>query len=567
LHLRALRIPFSAVDINGSSPPQASSGRRRVSQIFLWIAVAFALRTVALRGDGLWMDEGYTAWTAHLPAREHAIAVRHDDAPPLYYSLQRILLPHLPPNEASVRALSVAAGVAGTAWLAICLPFAEVGGLPAALFAAGTYGVYYGRQGRSYALLMLWALLLLTATGRFLRSGNPRWLVLVAASEGLALWTHNVAINLVIGANLAWIVCGRRHPRRWLIGQACVLAVWLPYLLTIFPAQYAVHSQLNTWIDKYWQKVPIAAAPLLSLASFTSGARVEPLPPAERWYYYGPGSTVISVLAIASVAILLAAALVRRGERRNALFAASFTLGPLLSLTILSIIAPPSYTPARTDAIAYGGFVLWIAIGLRSLPRRIGWPLLGILIVSTALAMAIRMPLDGHRREADRKIGERLRAEVRPGDWVAFVELSRPSIDYYLSGGRPGRPDPTIRRVPYPAVAGLNPASDHLVSSDSLKTWEAEAIRLRRTFESESGPPNRMFYFVGPMFFGRTQSPTAADLPYPGSILAYTFNGLRPLDPLARLPGDEMAVDWLTFRVARTDLIPADSLQPVQVEP
>jgi hypothetical protein len=536
----------------------------RLIRLLVWILIGLALRAVALRGDGLWMDEGYTAWTAHLRGAEHVAAVRNDDAPPLYYALQRAILPHLPPNEASVRLLSVVAGVAGVCWLAAAPPVAGLIEGPVACYAIGTYGVYYGRQARSYALLILWGLILMTATARALR-GERRWLIVVALVEGLALWTHNVAAMLVVGANLAWLLCGRRDPRGWFAAQAGALLIWIPYLAWILPEQLAMHAAYNTWIEPFWKKVPLVFGPFLSLGCFTSGARVEPLPHAERWYYPGPGSMAMSLAAHAAVLTLLVAAF-RRNQHREALFAAAFTLGPLFALAGLSMVGTPAYTVGRTDAIGYAGFVVWAALGFRALPRSGRGIVAGVLLLSTVLAVTTRAPFAGHRREHDRTIGRTLRRMVGPGDWVAFVGPSRPSIDYYLSDGRPGRADAPFRRVQFPASFARNPAADYPALADSLRTYESEARKIRDRFEATAGP-GATFWCVVPMHPGRAPNPTASDLPYPGAILAYAVNGLRPLHPIERLRGDEMGVDWLLFGVRRGSLIPRDELQPVQAEP
>jgi hypothetical protein len=538
--------------------------RGRLIRFGIWILLGLALRAATLRGDGLWMDEGYTAWTAHLPAREHAEALRNDDAPPLYYAIQRVILPHLPPNEASVRMLSVAAGAAGACLLAIAPPIAGVVEGPLAFYAVGTYGVYYGRQARSYALLILWGLILMTATSRVLR-GERRWLLAVAAVEGLALWTHNVAAMMVVGANLAWLVCGRKDPWRWIAAQAAALLIWAPYLIWIFPEQMAAHEAYNTWIEALWKKVPLALGPFLSLGAFTSGARIAPLPHAERWYYPGPGSAILSIAAQLSVVAMLVAAF-RKGQRRDALFAVCFTMGPLFALAILSMAGTPAYTVGRTDAVGYAGFIVWAALGFRALPRYGKLAVATVLIASTVLAVATRAPFPGQRRENDRRIGLVLAREARHGDWIAFVGPSRPSIDYYLSEGRPGRPDPRFVRVQYPSIYERNPATDYPTPADSLRAYEHEARSIRARFETEA-MPGTTFWCVVPMHPGRAPDPTASDLPYPGAILAYTLNGLRPLHPRMRLPGDEMGVDWLLFRLGRDGLIPVDELQPVQGEP
>jgi hypothetical protein len=559
--------PDPAPDPPGREDRPAVARRRlsgRVLRLAIWILVGLALRTVALGGDGLWCDEGYTAWTSHLSAAEHWIARSHDDAPPFYYAIQRMLIPHLPPTEASVRLLSAAAGVAGIVWLAVAPPIPGLVEIPTAFLAIGTYGVYFGRLARSYTFLMLFGLIMMTATHRFL-DGKRRWLAAVILAETLALWTHNAAAPMIAGANLAWLLCGRRDPLRWIGGQVLVLLLWLPYLLHAAP-QFAIHAEANRWISEYWKSVPLAAAPVMSLGAFTSGALLLPPPPAERWFYEGPGGTVVAVVAFGAVAVLLVTAFLR-GARRDALFCAAFTLGPLIALAAASALTTPAYILARTDAIGYGGFVLWAALGLRRLPRIPRAAVLAILIASTALAVAVRFPVGKNRHGNDREIGMGLRELLRPGDWIVYLGPTRPSIDYYVSGGRPGKEDEKIHRVHYPAFWEDNPAAAYPLSPDSVRVWEKQAYRLRDQFVREGGPPDRHLYFVGLIRPDRPPDVTAAELPYPGSILAYVLNGVRPLKPIARGRGDAMGADWLVFRIRPGDLEPLDDLHPVEPAP
>ena len=130
--------------------------------------------------------------------------------------------------------------------------------------------------------------------------------------------------------------------------------------------------------------------------------------------------------------------------------------------------------------------------------------------------------------------------------------------------GRPGRPDSVYHRLFYPAILSGNPASDFPIQGDSLRAWESEAFAVRERFEDGPGPPGRSIFWVGPVAFGAGRiEPTAEDLHYPGSMLAYALNGLRPLRPLARMRGDELSVDWLIFRLRRDELIPVEELKPV----
>ncbi|MFB3906872.1 MAG: hypothetical protein ACE15D_00575 [Candidatus Eisenbacteria bacterium] len=548
-----------------ASAPSLRRWRPAAVRLALWILIGLALRTIALSGDGLWIDEGYTAWTAHLPAREHEIARSHDDAPPLYYAIARAVVPRLPPTDASVRALSAAAGVAGTVWLALAPPVPGAREAAVAFFAAGTYGVHYGRQARSYAVLMLWTVVLLTASARVMQGRSPWWFVVVAASEALALWTHNVAAALVGGANLAWLLAGLPRPRGWLLAQAAAFLAWLPYLVRAMP-QLSVHATLNVWIEKYWERVPLAIAPLASLEAFTSGARVWPNPPVPLWMWRGPGSTVLAILAFAAV-VLLGVAALRGARRREARLAAGFTLGPLVAMTVLSLVTTPSYILGRTDAVAYPGFVLWMAIGAVSVERR--WlrrAAVGVLALSTILGTASGLPLGDRGADHDRQVGRAVAGELRPGDWIAYVGLSRPSIDYYVSGGRPGCVDPVHHRLDYPAIFGDNPAAVYPTPAESLEVWNEEARDVRRSFERQAAPGAKI-WFVGPIQPGAPREATAEDLPYPGSLLAYALNGLRPLDPLIRLRGDAVGVDWIAFAVERDSLIPESELREVEAAP
>lgn len=532
-------------------------------RIALWLLIGVALRFALLGADGLWLDEGYTAWTVDLPAERHKVALANDDAPPLYYAAQRVIVPHMPKTEASLRLLSAAAGVAGIAWLAAFPPAAIAVEAPVALLAVGSYGVAYGRQARSYSLLIFLEIVLISATARALQ-GRKRWLIAVAVAEGLALWTHNVAPTLVVGANVAWLLAGRREARGWIAAQAAAFLIWLPYLIRM-ASQLRMHSIENGWIVDYWHHYPLALAAPLSLWYMTAGARVWPPPPTRHWSYLGPGAIPISILCVAAILVLLAVSF-RRSTRREAIFAASFTLCPLVALEILSFVMSPSYVLGRTDAVAYAGFILWCAIGLRAAGRWIRWGAVGILSLAVLLTLATNFPIGSHVHANDRAIGEKLRAEIHAGDWIAFIGLSRCSIDYYASGRRPGRPDPAIRRLDYPARFGKNPSATYPTPAESLRVWEEEAYRLRERFEREAPADARLFY-VGPVKPTAPRDLTAENLIYPGALLAYALNGKRAIDPIARVHGDGLGLDWIAFRVRRDSLISRDELRPVEMTP
>lgn len=537
--------------------------RGRGRQAILVIALAALLRLLFLGAPGLWLDEGYTAWAAHLPREAHTEARAHDDAPPLYYAIQRIIVPALPPGEGSVRLLSAAAGVGAVVFLIAAPPAPAAAAGAAILMAAAPYGVAYGREGRSYALLILWAVLLLAATAR-VAEGRRRWLAVAALAEFLALTTHHVGATLVIGANLAWLLLGRSMPRGWLLAQAAAFLAWLPFLIEAL-GHWRIHAALNLWTARFWEQTPVLLAPLLSLCVMSFGARVWPPPGVEHWDWRGVGSTPLSIAAFAVVAILLVAAF-RRETRRSAILAASFTAGPLIGLTVLSMVSTPSYILGRTDAVAYAGFIVWCAAGMAALPRAPRIIAIAILATTTLLSTAANFPAPARASGNDRIVGRAIREAAARGDWVAWVGLSRPSIDYYLSAGRPGRDGDGLVRVHYPGIFGDNPAAPYPTPGDSLRSWEREAYALRARFEAQAAP-DAFLFFVGPLSTGKPAELTAADLPYPGSLLAYVVNGTRTIEPIERRRGDGVDVEWIAFRVHKDDLIPLDELQPVESAP
>jgi hypothetical protein len=192
-----------------------------------------------------------------------------------------------------------------------------------------------------------------------------------------------------------------------------------------------------------------------------------------------------------------------------------------------------------------------------------------VLVLSTVLATATGFPVAGQRTENDRRVGRLLRQEVRAGDWVSFSDLARPSIDYYLSGGRPGATADSIVRLHFPASFGANPAAVYPSPPESVRAWESEARHVRTRFEEVSRdqdkPPH--FYYVGAVVAPGKRDLTAQDLPYPGSVLVYTLNGVRPLCPIVRLQGDGIVGEWIIARMQSDSLIPTAELFPIVTAP
>jgi uncharacterized membrane protein len=224
------------------------------------VAVGLLLRLHQIGGDALWIDEAFSVWLARRPLGEMVRWVRDvDHHPPLYYALLLGWTAVFGAGEASARSLSALFGVLTIPViyrLGRRLANEKLGLVAALLLAVSPFHVRFAQEARMYTLLTLSASLATHAFVRLwsdgARSAGPTrsltisWIGYVVFSA-LMLWTHNTAIVFPIAANL--LVLGRLLIRRrasapsspagfgrvmwlrsWLVAQAAVCLLWLPWL-------------------------------------------------------------------------------------------------------------------------------------------------------------------------------------------------------------------------------------------------------------------------------------------------------------------------------------------------
>lgn len=139
---------------------------------------------------------------------------------------------------AGLWAYRFAAFVGAIATLLIIYPAALrlVGRVPAALTAlalsANSMHIFYSRFGRTYALMVFLAVLLVCALNRAMDSDRPRalWYIILAVSVGLLPYVHLTAVAFVAGVCIAAVVTMvvRRQSRRhwyWLLGSIVIGAI------------------------------------------------------------------------------------------------------------------------------------------------------------------------------------------------------------------------------------------------------------------------------------------------------------------------------------------------------
>ena len=576
-------MPASRPSASGPSGVAGSAG-------FSWpllaaiVALGAALRLVLLGHEGLWVDEAFTAGIVRQPiGRMIATLVRTDDAPPLFYLLEKLAGTLFGRSETALRLLPALAGVGAVALL-LCEARrrADRGTLlAAAFFAAAAYPVFYARQARSYGLLLLLSLAFVLGSRELLarqpREGPLRrgpWTATQVCAAGVLLClTHHLG-GLLVATGLALALLGRVPALRLSRGVP-ILPFLLPLLLwsawlTLSRAQLGTHEELNTWMGEFWRTRPLALAPLYSLAAFAPGGRCLTAPPVASPAL--PASLSAWTCASAALACACLVLAIVRGARAQAgerLVEIAFLAAPLAALAAASLVWAPAYVLSRSDAIAFPAFALLIGRGLGRLPRTAAW---GALLFWLAISVTALAPSYGLGREAGAKGTDRWLAGVmerrglRATDWVIHTYLTAPSLEYYLE--RLGAPH---ARDWFPADAGHAPAGSRETPLDSLRTYERQALALRERMTA-SLPEDGAVWLLALLDEGAAplrgasdaQQVSATQLAYPGNLLLYYLTGRAPQELVARYRQDWISGDRVLVRVPRGSWVELETLAPVE---
>ena len=219
----------------------------------LIVVVAAIVRLHGLGEASLWLDEAASVKFAGLPWSTLWLS-GYDNAPPVYYSLLKLVL-LFGDSELAVRLPSMVFGVLTipVVYRTGQLVAGSRAGLGASLFfALSATQVEYSQEARAYSLLVFALAVALLGLLLFLRKAplqqdvagsldvqRQRMLGLKIYTAGilLALYTHNIAVFFVFLSQLAFayhcVTCGARRLsliRYWLVANGLVFLLWLPWL-------------------------------------------------------------------------------------------------------------------------------------------------------------------------------------------------------------------------------------------------------------------------------------------------------------------------------------------------
>lgn len=330
----------------------------KASVVRLWwllppILLATVLGLWRLDTESIWHDE---AWS--IRAIDSPWGTPDDNTPPLYYltlhGLQRLGVGDsafaLRYGSVLIFLLVVAMGYrVARDW------YGQLAATTAAtLLALSPLLWEYAQEVRAYIAVPLLVLILLWGADRAIRGKKWAWQVLLVA-ELAALYTHNLAVLLVVWLNAVLILYWGWHNRqklvRWCASQMAIGLLYLPWFLTQSPSG----SSLNT--------VPVFGRELSQQIwrgyVFPTLVNPDDLPSEFVTYFH-------ILPAIAALALVLMLMVWRRHLRAWLIFSQVLGL-PILS-TLLIQRASIDFHP-RYYILAIPATMLLLVLGVMALPR------------------------------------------------------------------------------------------------------------------------------------------------------------------------------------------------------
>jgi 4-amino-4-deoxy-L-arabinose transferase-like glycosyltransferase len=572
------------------TPARAQLARTGGLAVALVFVLAGGLRLWQLGREGIWCDEGYTANMIREPftGMVHSLVTR-DDAPPLFYIIEKCTVALTGDSESGLRLLPALAGIVAVAWLLVRARYRADRALfwAAAFFAVATYALFHARQARSYGMLLLFMFVFIQSAQDLLLANRRRAGPLLALSGALLVLTHNIGILAIGTSVLLWPLkprTGGAPLRSWLGWHLVPIGLWVAYMAASI-SQVTTHAAVNAWMGMFWERRSLALAPLLSLAAFLPGLLAGGQAQAP-FAILGEGAGALRILSFGLALVCLIALIRPRrsprpaaessepgGGTRALVMEVAFLLLPLILLAVASAVWRPTYVVARTDALAFPAGALLIGRALARLPRGVAAAAVGLWVIVALASLAPSYGLGAPERAkgSDRQVASQIAdAGLRPGDFVIHTFLTSPTIDHYLR--RAGRPH---RRVWFPEIAALNPAGSYPTPPESLRVYEAQAHALRARMERELPADGSTWIFVlltdeavhrlGPTV-GIDERVSANDVVYPLSLPLFCLAGETPQVVIARYRQDWVSGNRAVVRVPRAAWVPLETLPPVALE-
>lgn len=377
--------------------------------VFALCAVSVVLRLARLDAKSLWNDEAFSVRLAELKLPDLYDAISSDVHPPLYYFLLSLWLDFANFDHYG-RLFSALTGCCAV--VVFFLTSKKIFGFTVAAFASAHVSILplyiaWSQTSRQYSLLLLLTCLAVLASVLFVVNTSTRsaydlkslthgviapeppralppvgWAAVYVLAMAGALWTHNLALLLLVGINVGffWHVAAAktdlaRLVAPWLICQTVVVALWAPWWPQLLAqaesgrlgaqqflvSSAEVLSRFGQVLGGYqlWTLAPIAA--LLTLFLMISGA--------SRLFPWGVPAKII--LCSISVPVGTCLVLYIAGKAAFGYAVSNLIWVPALSSLLIAANFRDASAMKRPAAVAAG--LLFACLGALTLKGLLNW--------------------------------------------------------------------------------------------------------------------------------------------------------------------------------------------------
>lgn len=368
--------------------------RWKYAPIAAILALAFALRLVAIETRPLWYDDAFSVLLAERGPAAIARGTAADTMPPGYYLMLYGWMSVMGQTPLAMRMLSVA-----LAMLVVALTYAVAkrgfgagaGNWAALLVALMPFQIYHAQELRMYTLLALggliyvYGVLVLALPTNGIRPSNGaepdashnrgKAITFIAVGTALALYAHNLAFVTLLAGNIYLVLRAAVYRQAWRM-QGELIAGQLLGTILFVPWLFYVPTQLEKIQTAFWTQTPGLVDAVQMALVFTTYL---PLPP----------SLIVFALIVSMLVLIFACwQLVRlaRKKRMPALgLVSAFLVIPPLILFALSYLIRPVFVP-RAVIVSALVYAMLLGMLVSRAPRKLQ---IGLGVVAFGLAAAL----------------------------------------------------------------------------------------------------------------------------------------------------------------------------------
>jgi len=432
----------SAHMISSHSPKSSVAPNQRTVSKGFWEKLALGVflslglwaRVHEIGKQSLWIDEAYSLDLAQKGFSEIVRETARDNHPPLHYLLLACWNRLEPASESWPRLLSALLGTLLIfAFYEFCCEVAS-GWVPiiaTGLISISPLAVWHSQDARMYSLMLTVTYLALVFQLRYLRLGNPVWLVSSVLMLVASLYTHIYAIfvlpALVVHLLLVERFSEPRRTRLALIGIAVTVGAFLPWIYVV--ATSAMH-EAGFYKPITWLTIPYAGYAFS--VGYSLGPSVTSLHQVWReaslWSHLGP--IVVLTAAAFGIPCMVGVFRARKILGRFRFLVGGLALCPIL-LPIMVTFASRIDFNARYAILAFPVFLLFIAIGLVEIPSHSLRFTTGAVIVALMVVSLWNYYEDvTYAKEDSREAVRLVSRQWRDGDCLLVIGVG-PAFRYY----------------------------------------------------------------------------------------------------------------------------------------